>query len=94
MSLYEQILREAEEAGIEYPPPSSGIRRRDPNGELEALRGLTLISPTSPWSGMRFASLKRRHPREYERFLLEKGGGHWMFGFGDGEDRGSRYQER
>ncbi len=36
--------------------------------ELEELRGLVHTGPSSIWTGMKMASLKRRYPRHFLRF--------------------------
>ncbi len=47
----------------------------DDKKNLEELRGLVHTRPSSPWSGMKMASLKRRYPRHYLRFEEDKKGG-------------------
>ncbi|MDQ3912609.1 MAG: hypothetical protein M3305_12750 [Actinomycetota bacterium] len=87
MNLYDRILEEAHREGIEYQLPrfQSG---REPTGELRVLRSLVYNGPTNLWSAMAYASLKRKYPAAYERFLLEKNGGDWMFGFRGEKRRG------
>lgn len=86
MSLYERIVEEARERGIAYQPPS--MSPREPNPELRMLKSYVHSGPSNRWSAMAYASLRRKYPAAYERYLLEKGGGRWMYGFGGREDRG------
>ncbi len=44
----------------------------DNKKELEELRGLVHTGPSSPWTGMKMASLKRKYPRHYLKFMDEK----------------------
>ncbi len=52
----------------------------DKKKDLEALKGFVHTGPSSPWTGMRYRSLIRQHPRHYLRFRDEKV-------MGDGEPR-------
>jgi hypothetical protein len=74
MSLYQRLLEEVQREGIEYQPPHTGSGR-EPTGELRMLRRWTFHEPTTRWSAMAYAALKRRYPADYERFLLQKNGG-------------------
>ena len=87
MSLYDRLLEEARERGIEHQPPATDLYK-ETNPELRTLRNFIFCPPTSRWSAMAYRSLQRRYPAAYERFLLEKGGGRWLHGFGLSEDRG------
>ncbi len=44
----------------------------DKKKELEELRGLVYAGPSSRWSGMKMASLKRKYPRYFLKFEEEK----------------------
>jgi hypothetical protein len=88
MSLYDRILQEAQREGIEHrPPPQSSSSREEPTGELRMLRMWTYHPPTNAWQAMAFGSLQHKHTSEYERLLLRKNGGKWMFPFREKERR-------
>jgi hypothetical protein len=80
MSLYERILQEAQREGIEYSPPQPSAPGEEATGELRMLRMWTYHPPTNAWTAMAFKSLQHKHTSEYERLLLRKNGGKWMFG--------------
>ena len=88
MSLYERILQEAQKEGLEYRPPQTSSSREEPTGEVRMLRMWTYHPPTNHWTAMAFRSLQHKYPLEYEKFLLQKNGGKWMFGFKSEEKRG------
>ena len=45
--------------------------------ELEELRGLVHTGRSSPWTGMKMASLKRKYPRHYLKFEEEQKEANW-----------------
>jgi hypothetical protein len=87
MSLYERILQEAQREGIEYSPPQPSAPGEEATGELRMLRMWTYHPPTNAWTAMAFKSLQHKHTSEYERLLLRKNGGKWMFPFREKERR-------
>ena len=57
----------------------------DKKWEIEAFKGFVHFGSSSAFSGMMYLSLRWRHPREYERLLVEKNDGERMLGFRSGE---------
>ena len=40
--------------------------------EIEALRGFVYTGPSSAWTGMRYRSLQRRFPNQYDWMMAKK----------------------